>query len=194
MRLAQPVTIVYRFVSFKQELNSRISFFFCLLSPLQPVHLYSIQTCNSMVLGKKEMREKLDPRSRYTYCQGLHHMTVEPVDSEQELKRFWKREDPKKWRTKEGCVGGRHNWFDSGIVLNKQAVAMINDTFGPTGLFILAWKLRCKAIPITTNSTHPNSLRWDWLNFQRNFAVILILGYIFIPRIYESVMLSYKEP
>ena len=81
--------------------------FFSLLSLLQPVHLYSIQTCNSVVLGKKEMREKLDPRNRYTYCQRLHHMTVEPVDSEQELKRFWKQEDPKKWRTEEGCVGGR---------------------------------------------------------------------------------------
>ena len=78
-----------------------------LLSLLQPVYLYSIQTCNSVVLGKKKMRENLDPQYRYTYCQQLHHMTVEPVDSEQELERFWKREDPTKWRTEEGCVGGR---------------------------------------------------------------------------------------
>ena len=63
--------------------------------------LYSSQTYNSSVTNKALLREKMDPKWRYTYCQHYHSMTVEPVDVEKELKLYWHRGDRAKWISNE---------------------------------------------------------------------------------------------
>ena len=52
------------------------------LSESEAIHLYSSQKFNSTELGQAKVREKLDPRYRYTFSQQYHSMTVVPIDVE----------------------------------------------------------------------------------------------------------------